>query len=338
MATLPRLSNRQVLSLLMTMAFVSVFVSALSNSAHTDGDWFAGLFSNLGTEMIGAVLTYGLFEIILGGQEKEAATKTRKQELLLQMRSQDNERAREAIELIRHHGWLIDGSLHGANCEKTNWQEMDLREAHLEEMSLSGAKLQGTMFHKANLKGAKLGGANLHQANLLCADLREAIMIYADLQEANLGEANLQGANLGTASIQKATLAKANLQGADLTHADLQKADLTGANLQGVSLWEANLQEANLWEANLQKADAQGANLRGVSLWKAHLQGANLWEANLQEANLEHAHFDEDTILPDESNWMPGIDIARFTNPGHPEFWRSDDPSSPAYRGKPEND
>jgi len=26
--------------------------------------------------------------------------------------------------------------------------------------------------------------------------------------------------------------------------------------------------------------------------------------------------------------------LARFTDPNHPDFWRSDNPHSPAYRGK----
>ncbi len=27
-------------------------------------------------------------------------------------------------------------------------------------------------------------------------------------------------------------------------------------------------------------------------------------------------------------------EIERFTNPEHPDFWRSDDPKSPAYQGQ----
>jgi hypothetical protein len=32
--------------------------------------------------------------------------------------------------------------------------------------------------------------------------------------------------------------------------------------------------------------------------------------------------------------WTPGTDIARFTDPAHTDFWRSDNPDSPAYRGR----
>ena len=99
---------------------------------------------------------------------------------------------------------------------------------------------------------------------------------------------------------------------------NLQEADLRGANLQEAILWLANLQEANLRVANLQEAN----------LW-----GTNLWGANLQGADLGGATFDENTMLPDGTKWTPGTDMARFTDSGHPDFWRSDDTQSPAYRG-----
>jgi hypothetical protein len=39
------------------------------------------------------------------------------------------------------------------------------------------------------------------------------------------------------------------------------------------------------------------------------------------------------TRLPVDGRKQP----ERFTNPNHPQFWRSDDPGSPAYRGAAEN-
>jgi DNA-binding NtrC family response regulator len=48
---------------------------------------------------------------------------------------------------------------------------------------------------------------------------------------------------------------------------------------------------------------------------------------SLGGANLQMAS------LPDGTNWTPDTGMARFTDPEHPEFWRSDDPGSPAYRG-----
>jgi hypothetical protein len=58
--------------------------------------------------------------------------------------------------------------------------------------------------------------------------------------------------------------------------------------------------------------------------------------AELRGADLENVAFDESTTLLDGAQCVPDFDIimiARFTDPGHPEFWRSDDPDSPAYYG-----
>jgi hypothetical protein len=47
---------------------------------------------------------------------------------------------------------------------------------------------------------------------------------------------------------------------------------------------------------------------------------------------LDGAAFSEETTLPDGTRWTPEADLARFTDPAHPHFWRSNNPHSPAYR------
>jgi len=214
-------------------------VSSLGTAWRT-GDW-EGLFLNLGTEMLGAVATYVLLELFIGGRERREAKKAA---LIAQMGSSVKDVAVAAAEELARHGWLYDGSLQGAN----------LMEANLQGASLNNAKLGGVRLTWANLRWANLGGANL--------------------------------------------------QGAILTGANLQEADLFEANLQGVNLWVTNLQEANLDTADL--------------------QGASLQKANLQGANLEGASFDENTRLPDGTKWTPDTDMARFTDPDHPDFWQPD--------------
>jgi hypothetical protein len=49
--------------------------------------------------------------------------------------------------------------------------------------------------------------------------------------------------------------------------------------------------------------------------------------------DLRDTQFDEETRLPDDTKWTPDADMSRFTDPKHPEFWRSDFLFSPAYRG-----
>lgn len=167
------------------------------------------------------------------------------------------------------------------------------------------------LWHYGWLEGQDglLKGANLRNANLEGADLTNA---------------NLQGADLFQANLQASNLYAANLTGAYLSLASLQGARLNSANLQGARLNVANLQGTAFTRANLQHADLRGTNP----------QGAVLAESNLQGASLEGAEFTEQSRLPDSSNWTPDTDMARFANPYHPDFWRSDNPESPAYRGE----
>ena len=41
---------------------------------------------------------------------------------------------------------------------------------------------------------------------------------------------------------------------------------------------------------------------------------------------MDGAQFDEQTILPDGTNWTTQTVIARFTDPQHPYFWQPDEP------------
>lgn len=128
------------------------------------------------------------------------------------------------------------------------------------------------------------------------------------------------------------SLKVANLAGASLMNADLREVDLRGATLYDAHLVLADLRDANLEGANLMGAELQGADLGGANLQWVHLQGTKLYLANLQEAALNGARLDEETTLPDGATWTPDIDLDRFTDPEHPDFWRSDEPRSPAYR------
>ncbi|MEP7293763.1 MAG: pentapeptide repeat-containing protein [Chloroflexota bacterium] len=126
--------------------------------------------------------------------------------------------------------------------------------------------------------------------------------------------------------LKGADLSDANLQGADLVGANLQEADLRLANLHGAQMRGVNLKGALLWLANLQ----------GAELSRTNLQGAEFGDANLEGATLDDAKFDEFTRLPNYNLWIVQRDTRKFTDPTHPDFWRSREPHSPAYRGKSE--
>lgn len=106
-------------------------------------------------------------------------------------------------------------------------------------------------------------------------------------------------------------LNEAVLSAATLSEADLRGATLSKADLRGADLYRANLSYANLHQARLARADLQRACLGGCSLWGADLTGAI---------------FDEETILPDFTKWTPEVDMSRFTDANHPDFWQLESP------------
>ena len=154
----------------------------------------------------------------------------------------------------------------------------------------------------------------------------------------------LQNANLEHANLENAILWEAQLSGSDLEFANLRKANLLHARLKHANLRNAKLQEAQLILVNLRRADLYSANLVGAKLYGSDMQQANFELADLSDADLEEtnlvgtdlrlATFNVHTILPDGKRWTPRTDLRRYTNPKHPQFWRSGAPQSPAYKGR----
>ena len=262
-------------------------------------DWNS-LALNFGTEMAGIAVAYFLIEKVIGQREKQEEVAREQQEKLKDLIGKMGSRAHDvAIAAAEELG----------------------RRGNFNDGTLAGANLGGVYLTGAKLVGARLGGANLTEANLAGARLYAANLVEANLIEANLTEANLTGAYLTGAKLILSHLTRAFLLSANLTEANLSGADLTGAYLMGAKLIDANLIQADLGEAKLIRAN----------LIRADLSGANLSGANLTGAKLRRA------TLPDGTKWTPDTDMARFTDPKHPDYWRSVDPASPAYRPQTES-
>jgi hypothetical protein len=130
----------------------------------------------------------------------------------------------------------------------------------------------------------------------------------------NLEQAVLTGVRLGRVDLRHARMDFADLSEGHLYFANLERADMSGCDLRGTVL--------------------TGANLRHADLVAAKLDGALLSEVDLTHCKLDRALFSDRTQLPDKSNWSPGVDMRRFTDPQHPQYWRSAMPESPAYDGR----
>ncbi|MBN1430186.1 MAG: pentapeptide repeat-containing protein [Anaerolineae bacterium] len=154
-------------------------------------DW-PGLALNFGTDMGGTLVTFILIDFLLGSREKRRADEREQARLIGQMHSRDNGLTLVAIEELRAHGWLIDGTMRGANLVNANLQAGYLRHAVLPEANLHRANLQKTRLGKTDLRGA-----NLENANLEGADFDEALLQGARISMTQLARANrLRGASM----------------------------------------------------------------------------------------------------------------------------------------------
>lgn len=178
-------------------------------------------YRDIHAELIGIGITI----LIITNADQAIRTKIEKQKLILQMGSNDNAFAREAVRQLKLTGWLFNGST---------------KNIHLTNAQLSGADLEGSDLENAILHQANLEGSNLHDSFLKGADLS-----WSHLEKANLELANLEDANLSWSKMYESDLRVANLRCADMHRAQLQAADLRGARLHNADLRWANLQGAD---------------------------------------------------------------------------------------------
>ncbi len=195
LAKLGSLTNRQTLGLLIALAVILSLLSlALEWLSPAGAQRGLGFFQTLGLELIGALVTFWLFQTFLGARLE-------KDQLIRDLRGGSNATAARAAVELRARGWLQDGSLRGAD--------------------LMGASLAGADLANADLQGTRLLGASLRHADLQGANLERAILGNADLTEARLEGARLAEAKLWRSQLQGADLRRADLAGADLTEARL---------------------------------------------------------------------------------------------------------------------
>ncbi|MEM9955053.1 MAG: pentapeptide repeat-containing protein [Chloroflexota bacterium] len=303
-------SNWTVLWVLIIFTLSTSIGSAVINNTGADVEWWSGWLQNFSTEMMGAIATFFLFELIIEARKRRedqlSQLNKEKADIIIQMRSKDNATALSAIERLRSNNWLQDGSLINANLEGANLQGANLSGANLKGVRLDGANLEGADLSDANLERANLNKANLKKAKLFKANLSRTKSEFVQMVGANLVNANLEGAYLNGCFLQSARLSSAKLEKAYLSYALLQGAELTMTNLKGASLAFANLEGTNLEEANLEGVDFTKANLKKAAMWKAQFDTKTI----LPDAGLDTDELGRNIIK--ESYWTSETDWVKY--------------------------
>ena len=197
------------------------------------------LWANVGTELASIAITVLLIDKLIQRRDMEM-NKTR---LIRDFCSEVRDAAIRALEELRAHGWLYDGSLQYADLSRCSLDGAILTQVDFADADLSLASLQRADLSLAILQGTDLTSTDLTEACLQGADLREANLVLANLQDANLSSTNLQGAVFLSSNLKGA-----NLNGANLCEAQLQKAQnlsykqlVTASVLRGAYMTDGSL-------------------------------------------------------------------------------------------------
>lgn len=216
---LKNFGSRSVLALLLAIAMATSILSLLDNPDGWTAEWRSEWLQNFSTEMLGAIITFLLFELILG-------TRQEYEKLVAELGSTIAETTNRAAEQLRRKGWLTNGNLDG----------ISLRDADLRNINFTKARLRSVDFRNAYLMNATMTHGDFLQSNLHGAILHNAGMVGA----------NFDGSILKSADMKNSSLRQASLQNADLTQSNLYRVRLIETNLSGTSLNGANLKSAEI--------------------------------------------------------------------------------------------
>jgi uncharacterized protein YjbI with pentapeptide repeats len=285
---LPDLSDRLILLILLGASTISMVLSVILPVLLTGetADWWVGTLQGFGTEMFGAFVTFWLLNMIFETRQEKAR-------LLRDLRSGINNAAKRATVELRENGWLTEKVLSGIRLDGANLRQVNLSYAVMPFASLRNAEL-----HEADLSFCRCPQADLRGAILHGAKLPKAELEGCDAWESDWENASLEGCDFDHADLGHAKFHQTRLNNANLTQANLRDCDFEGADLSG-----AKLKNAICMGTSFQNAILQGVDFSGADLSRANLKGAFLYTAI----------FDGQTILPDQSPWQAGTDMARFT-------------------------
>lgn len=200
---LKRLAATRVRTILVGLLILGLLMSVLSAIIQLTieedcrlAQWFGAWTQNFSTELVGAAITFFIFDLWIGNREKVREQSLRRREFQEQSRTK-----------------LISA------------QSPEQKQAIIDEMNKLDA-LQGADLRSLDLRGVHLANMNLDYSDLTGADLSGADISGSTMREAILMHANLSGADLSSVS----------LRGADVRYAKLTMAIFRGTDFSGATV------------------------------------------------------------------------------------------------------
>jgi uncharacterized protein YjbI with pentapeptide repeats len=301
------------------------------------------LVLNLFPEAVGILFTI----LIVDTLYRRTSEQQEIRRLLFQMRSNNNQIALQALAELGdrvNKGVLIGVRLYYANLQDARFFDADMRRIHLESANLAYSSFSSVDLRYANLHTAHLQHSSFSsQCSLRHSDLSGADLSYARWDSVDLREATLRNSNFTDANFSRTNFRESNLQGIQWLRTQVLTSDFEGNDFRYSTFPATKLSHTNLKKTNFHRCTFQSAIIMGCFFNNAdcseaqftavHFRGVDLIGVNFANAILEGS-FDYNTTLPDGTRWTPDTDLSRFTNPQHPQFWRSTDPESPAFDSK----
>lgn len=233
-----RITNVQILFLLVVLALISTLISGVFNETGFGISWWSSLSQNFATELFGAITTFVLIEILLRRSQQKSEENER---FVAAVNSQNSQKIVTIISDQKSSKYIAAGLL-----RNVNWSDLDLSGIRLLDYDLVRADFSRAIGNGIEMRGCNMEYCIFSDALFETAALVECNLRRCQMENINMVNGKLMRTNLTQANLQRGVLTYVDMHQAILALADLRQADLSGANLAGANLRRANLENARL--------------------------------------------------------------------------------------------
>lgn len=185
------------------------------------GQEWPGLWLNLATELLGAVVTFLIFDYYIGNREKIQEAKT---SLIRDLHSEDRELRMYAFTRLVEDDLLSDIKVNGVNLDGLVLEKQKMDNVDFSLSSLIGANIDNCEFYNCRFNKSKLKGSVLTNTTFKKCSFDRADFSGSHFTNNKVINSTFFQSILNTVIIEKSEFNKTDLNQCQVLNTDLSKA------------------------------------------------------------------------------------------------------------------
>ncbi|RUT71733.1 pentapeptide repeat-containing protein [Flavobacterium cupreum] len=228
------------------------------------------IYANLSCELMSIAITILLINYLYEKREES----NNKRRLIRELGSEDKGFTSRALKEIKELGYLVDGTLNGADLSSANLEGLDFTGANLQNVNFSKARLTNSIFKGVQFEGVRLDGAEARQCNF---------------ERSVFNNVSLKGSNLYSAIFIGCQISNADFLKAKIEQTEFIDSKIENSKFEDSVIRLANFLRAQISNSNFAMADLNGITIRQAKFERCDMNNVTGWE-NMIDSSLAEFH------------------------------------------------